>query len=217
MCDRQRAVLGQVQVLAGHRRHDHPQRLRQHDPPQHGAAAQTERAGRLPLAERHRLDAGPHDLGDIRGGIEHQAEQQGEELRADRAAALEVEAVQHRHFEPRSARRAHPTPPAAGQSAAASATGQTAGRRPVASWRRRRMAAPQPMCRPQPPRKATSAQVSAAFPDQLRQPDAAIAQEDRGCRCAAPGAVLAGSPATRTRTATAAAAECRAASRHRRR
>ena len=106
--DGERAVLGQVQVLAGHRRHDDPQGLGQHDLAQHGAAAQAERTRGLPLAERHGLDAGSHDLGDIGGCIDDQAEQQGEEFRADGAAALEVEAVQFGTS--RSQRRAHGEP-----------------------------------------------------------------------------------------------------------
>ena len=64
--DRERAVLGEVEVLAGHRRDDHPQRLRQHDLPQHLAAAagpSAPAASHWPL--RHRQDAGADDLGDV--------------------------------------------------------------------------------------------------------------------------------------------------------
>ena len=46
------------------------------------AAAQAERVRRLELAALHREDAGAHDLGDERRGVDRQAEQQRGEFRA---------------------------------------------------------------------------------------------------------------------------------------
>ena len=69
---RQRRILGQVEILVGQRRDDHPQRLRHHDQPQHQAAPQAERVGRLGLPARDRQDAGAHDLGDERRRVGRQ-------------------------------------------------------------------------------------------------------------------------------------------------
>src|SRR3954469_16001109 len=60
--DRQRGILGQVQVLAGHRRNDDAQRLRQHDALQHKTTPQAERLRRVPLAPGDGLYAATHDL-----------------------------------------------------------------------------------------------------------------------------------------------------------
>ena len=67
------------------RRHDHPQRLRQHDQAQRLPGSQPERHRRLALAPADRQDAGAHDLGDEARGIDRQAEQQRGEFRRDAA------------------------------------------------------------------------------------------------------------------------------------
>ncbi|KAG1079194.1 hypothetical protein G6F40_016416 [Rhizopus arrhizus] len=79
--DRQRAVLRQVEVLAGHRGDDHAQRLRQDHQAQHLLSAQAQRTGGFPLAVVHRLDARPHHFGDERRRVDHQARQQRGEFR----------------------------------------------------------------------------------------------------------------------------------------
>ena len=91
---RQRRVLGQVEVLAGQRRDDHPERLRQQDQPHHQRLAQAEREARLGLAMGDGEDAAAHDLGDVGAGVEHEPDEQGGELRAQRGAALEIEALE---------------------------------------------------------------------------------------------------------------------------
>ena len=88
---RERRVLGQVEVLAGDRRDDHAQRLRQQHQAHLHAARQPQRGARFVLTEGHRLDAAAHDLGDVRRGVDGQADQHRQVLRRDRAAADHVQ------------------------------------------------------------------------------------------------------------------------------
>ena len=94
---RQRAVLGQVEVLAGERRYDDAQGLRQRDVAQDHAFLEPERARRLDLPLRHGQDAGAYDLADEGRGVDGQAEQHGDEFGRQVAAADEIEAAQFRH------------------------------------------------------------------------------------------------------------------------
>ena len=97
--DRQRRVLGQVQILAGKRRDDHAHRLRHHHKPQRRLRAQAERIGRFGLSVRDRANAGAHHLGDERRGVEREAEQQRSEFRQDLDAAGDIEASGDRETE----------------------------------------------------------------------------------------------------------------------
>ncbi len=90
----ERAVLGQVEILARHRRHDDAQRLRQHDEAQREAAAQAQRHRRLALSPAHGEDAGAHDLRDEGAGIDDQADEKGDKFGRDDVTAREVEAAQ---------------------------------------------------------------------------------------------------------------------------
>src|SRR5690606_41317733 len=63
------AVLGEIQILAGHGWNDDPQRLRQNDQPQHAPAWQAQRIGGFPLPLPHRLNARTHHLGNEGGGV----------------------------------------------------------------------------------------------------------------------------------------------------
>ena len=94
-----RTVLGQVEVLAGHRRDDDPQRLRQDHQAQDHPAAETQRIGRLGLPVGDGEDAAAHDLGDEGSGIGDEADQQGHEFRRHLRAADEVEPAHHRPVE----------------------------------------------------------------------------------------------------------------------
>ena len=96
--DRQRRVLGQIEVLVGERRQDHPQRLRHHDQPQHRAARQPERRARFHLSLVHRQDAGAHDLGDEGRGIGRQRQRQRHEFRNDARAAGKIETLEDGHL-----------------------------------------------------------------------------------------------------------------------
>ena len=209
---RERAVLGQVQVLAGQRRNDHAQRLRQHDLAQHDAAAEAERVRRLPLAARHGLDAGADDLGDVGGGVDAPA----------RAAVRSIPGLTEPppwKLKPRS------TGQFPGQGRAEHA--QTRPAAPPATQRHRPDARGADRS---PPRGAGDAAVhSVVAGRRRRRPERPGV---RGCHAsngslmprlerntaspsATPAAARAGPAAARTRTAVAAAPECRAASRHR--
>ena len=90
--DRERRVLGQVEILAGQRRDDHPHRLRHHHEAQRRTGPQAQRIGRLGLPLGDREDAGAHHLGDEGRGVDHEPEQQRHELRQHLDAAADVEA-----------------------------------------------------------------------------------------------------------------------------
>ena len=67
---RQRRVLGQVQILRDQRRDDHPQRLGQDDQIHGPVWPEAQRERRLGLALGHRLDTGPHIFGDKGAGVD---------------------------------------------------------------------------------------------------------------------------------------------------
>nr|GEY82994.1 hypothetical protein [Tanacetum cinerariifolium] len=94
----QRRVLRQVQVLAGQRRNDHPQCLRDDDLAQCRPWTQAQRTCRLCLPMTHRLDARAHDFCDERGGVDRQCEGQSQQFRNQHPAANKVEAFQFRYF-----------------------------------------------------------------------------------------------------------------------
>ena len=79
--DRERGVLGQVEILAGQRRNDDAHRLRHDDKAQHRARPQAERLRGFGLAVRHRQHAGAHHFGDEGRGIERQRQQERGEFR----------------------------------------------------------------------------------------------------------------------------------------
>ena len=95
----ERAALDQVEILAGELRHHDAQRLRQHDQEEHAALDEPERAGRLVLALRHRLDRAAHDLGDEGGDVDRQPGPQRRELGRHLGAAGDVEAGQRRELD----------------------------------------------------------------------------------------------------------------------
>ena len=96
---RERAVLGQVQVLVGERRDHDPHRLRDHDQPQRPRPAQAERAGGLPLALADREDARAHDLGDVGGGVDREAQRERHELGLEHRPAARPELAHLRQVE----------------------------------------------------------------------------------------------------------------------
>src|SRR5439155_24127449 len=91
--------LGNIEILARQWRNDHAQCLGQYDTAQDGAAPKAERTSGLPLAKRHSLDTGSHDLGDVGGSINYEPKQQREIFGTYRGAALEIEAAQRRNIE----------------------------------------------------------------------------------------------------------------------
>ena len=90
-CDRERGVLGQIEVLIGERRNDDAHRLRNDDQPQRRAAPQPKRIGGLSLPLRDGGKARTHRFGDERGGIGHEPGEQRDEFRQDLDAAANVE------------------------------------------------------------------------------------------------------------------------------
>ena len=179
-----------------------------------GAAAQASAPRRLPLAERHRLDAGADDLGDVGGGVD----------RPGRAAARRYSGLivpPPWKLKPRSAgmSRSNGAP-----SAAQTASGRPISR-PVPPARRAaaRRLPPAGDARggstatvPTTPRtKRQHGPGMGRLPDQHRQLHAAVGQEDDVADVQRLTRRAAGSAAACTRTAVAAAAGCRAASRHR--
>ena len=124
--DGQRTVLGEVQILAGHRRNDDAQRLRQHDLAQHLAACSPSARAASHCPCGNRLDAGADDLGDVGGGVEHEADQHCAVFgRTNRhAAADNLKPLQFRHV-----RALNGTP---------RTTGRPAAGRPISSARRDR-------------------------------------------------------------------------------
>ena len=83
------------------------------------SAVKPERAARLPLSVRHRLQAAAHDLGDVGGVIDREPDEHRREFRREADAADDVEALEHGQVDARSGR---PSP---------------RSRRPAASDRRR--------------------------------------------------------------------------------
>ena len=163
---------------------------------------------------RHRLNAGADDLRDIAGGIGHQTEQQREVFRADRRAALEIEArsagTSHWNGAPENA----PDEPAAAPSSKRQRDRPDGGPSPVASCckRARRFHSQVPTA---PQTNAAERHGMRALPVQRRQLQSAVGQERDAARprprCAAP----AGLAEACTRTAVAAAAAGRGSFRRR--
>ncbi len=190
---RERAVLGQVEVLAGHRRHDHAQRLRQHDQPGTSAGGAARARGPPRTGRGHRQDAGAHDLGDEGGGVESP----GRAAAANtpgvmRHAAAEVEARAAPGTSTCRARRPSQDPAAAGRAPAPAAAGETRER--LAGERR---AAPGPAASSQAPTRAGDQRGSASrrAPGAIRPAGqlAAVATGTRRAPGSAPGAARAGS------------------------
>src|SRR5262249_28974443 len=73
----ERAVLDQIEILAGERRHDNADRLRNDNEAQHLRAREAERARCFELTATHRLDAATHDLANIGSGINDETEDEG--------------------------------------------------------------------------------------------------------------------------------------------
>ena len=73
----QGGIFGQGDVLAIEARHDHPQGLGHHDPPQGDQGRKPEGAGRFPLALGHGGDAPPHHLGNKGRRVNNQPGEQG--------------------------------------------------------------------------------------------------------------------------------------------
>ena len=125
--DRERGVLGQVEILVGQRRDDDAQRLRQDHEAQHLAARgspSASAASRLPA--RHREDAGTDDLSDEGGSIGRERDQQRQEFRNQPHAADEVEALQPWMIDRRSESRRRQKRSAASRRSARAPT-QTSG------------------------------------------------------------------------------------------
>ena len=97
--DGERGVLGQIQVLAGQRRDDHAQCLRDDHEPQHVVVLEPKGARRLDLAMADRENACPHDLGDERGRIDAERKRQRHQLWQQHQAALQLEPAHFRVFE----------------------------------------------------------------------------------------------------------------------
>ena len=98
-----RRVLDEGDLDACQWRHRCPERLRQHDLRHHPRERQSDRACRLGLTERHRVDAGPEGLAHEGRGVEGQrhdggAEERGEVELADvDVEPLELDAEDRRH------------------------------------------------------------------------------------------------------------------------
>ena len=94
--DGERRILGEAEILAGERRHDQAQRLRQHDQAQGEFRLQPERTRGFGLAAGHALNARAHDLGDIGGFVQRERQHQRDQLGEDVKAADEVEFLEDR-------------------------------------------------------------------------------------------------------------------------
>jgi hypothetical protein len=84
---------------AGGLRHHDAHRLGQHYQEKDGRRGETERAGGLVLALRHRLDGAAHDLGDEGREIDRQSSPQRRELGRDLGAPDDIEADQRRELD----------------------------------------------------------------------------------------------------------------------
>ena len=80
---RDRGVLGQRDQHRAERGDDRPDRLRQHDDPEHLGELQPDRARRLGLSGRHGVDARPDRLADERRGVDDEAEDGQPEVLVD--------------------------------------------------------------------------------------------------------------------------------------
>jgi hypothetical protein len=146
----QRGVLDQADQGIAHRRHRHPQRLRQHHVAQGLAPAQPEAVGRPPLALAT-ADGAAQALGQVGAGVQRQRQHPGrhrrefdadagqavvddEQLHQQRRAAehADIERRRPAHRRPRRTRISAPAGPAPGRPAWR--------RRPAAAYSRRRAA-----------------------------------------------------------------------------
>src|SRR5262249_54998941 len=84
-----RRGLDEADELAGERRQDAPEGLRQDDEAQKLPGREAETASCLPLALLDRLDAGAHDLGDVGALEEGQAQEAGDEVDEELGVAAE--------------------------------------------------------------------------------------------------------------------------------
>ena len=90
---------GQVQILAGQRRNDNPQGLWYDNEIKRLRTGKPHSCGGFALAPVDRLDTRPHNLGNERGRVQAQRQQQRNKFGNNTYATAKVKAPQDRHIE----------------------------------------------------------------------------------------------------------------------